>query len=253
MFRMEKAVRSSDVVVLVIDASEGPKMRDKKLASMIAEEEKGCIILVNKWDLQKDESTQRKYGEELNHSLPFLTHVPIVFCSAQSGYNIRKSIDTIDYVAKQVSTQMGTGVLNRVIEHAFEKVQPPMVKGKRLKIYYSTQFGNRPIRIKLFVNNPAIATDAYKRYLLKNLRAHFGLEGAPIVMIYSRRRQLEREDGSPQPVYGTPKPPPPEGTEPKKKREPREKRAPHPKRPSSGKPGNRAKRVKREKRGKKRS
>ena len=131
---------------------------------MIATKEKGCIILVNKWDLQKDESTQRKYGEELNISLPFLSHVPIVFCSAETGYNIRKSIETIDYVAKQVSTQMGTGVLNRVLENAFNKTQPPMVNGKRLKVYYATQLGTRPIRIKLFVNNPQLATPAWSEF-----------------------------------------------------------------------------------------
>ena len=194
MFRMEGSVEHSDVVILVIDATEGPKTRDKKLASLIAEKEKGCIILVNKWDLQEDEETQRKYGEDLGRSLPFLSHVPIVFCSAETGYNIRKTIETIDYVAKQVSTQIGTGVLNRVIENAFQRTQPPMVGGKRLRIYYSTQIGNRPVRIKLFVNNPKLAAAAYKKYLLKILRQKFGLEGAPIVMIYSARKSLGREE-----------------------------------------------------------
>ena len=195
MFRMEKSVEHADMVVLVIDAAEGPKSRDKKLAAMIAEKEKGCIILVNKWDLQKDESTQRKYGEDLGRSLPFLSHVPIVFCSAETGYNIRKSIEAIDYVSKQVSTQMGTGMLNRIIDNAFRKTQPPMVKGKRLKIFYCTQVGVRPIRIRLFVNSPSLATPAYKKYLIRILRSHFGLEGAPVVMIYNRRKQADQEEG----------------------------------------------------------
>ncbi|MFT7516167.1 MAG: GTP-binding protein, partial [Candidatus Omnitrophota bacterium] len=189
IFRTEKSIELSDVVVLVLDATEGPKGRDKRLASLIEAKEKGCIILVNKWDLADDtEITQRKYGEALGEELPFLRHVPIIFVSSQSGYNIRKSIEAIDYVASQVSQEVGTGVLNRIIEECVARNQPPMVKNKRLKIYYATQVDVRPVRIKLFVNNPVLVTENYRKYLVNKLRASFGLEGAPVILHFTRRR-----------------------------------------------------------------
>lgn len=189
IFRTEKSIDLSDVVVLVVDATEGPKGRDKRLAALVEEKEKGCIILVTKWDLVDDtEMTQRTYGKDLGIALPFLRHVPIIFASSETGYNIRKCIEAIDYVASQVSQEFGTGVLNRIIEECVVRNPPPLVKNKRLKIYYCTQIDTRPVRIKLFVNNPVLVTANYRKYLINKLRATFGLEGAPVVLHFTRRR-----------------------------------------------------------------
>lgn len=186
-FRAESTIRNADVVVLVLDAVKGPTAQDKKIAALIQEEQKGCVVLVNKWDLE--EQTQTQYGPQVYRTMPFVAYCPIVFASAKTGYNIRRSVDAIDHVAAQVRTDIPTGVLNRTISEAYEKVNPQAVKGARLKIYYSTQTGVAPIRIRLYVNNPKIAKPAYRSYLTKAIRKKFGLEGAPIVLNFSARKR----------------------------------------------------------------
>jgi len=185
-FRAEKSVPDADVVVLMLDAVQGPTSQDKKIAAMIQAQRKGCVILVNKWDLA-DATSQREYGPAVCRVMPFMAHCPIVFASATTGYNIRRSVETIDYVAAQVHAVLPTGVLNRTLLDACERVQPPSVKGKRLKIYYSTQVGTEPIRIRMFVNNPDWKRDAYTSYLIRTVRAKFGLEGAPVVLEFTAR------------------------------------------------------------------
>ncbi|MFL2859146.1 MAG: ribosome biogenesis GTPase Der [Pontiellaceae bacterium] len=181
--RSNKSIESSDVSVLIIDAETGPTSRDKKIAASIINAQKGCLLLVNKWDLAQEadeDITQTQYLPALRSSLPFLNFAPILFISAKSGYNIKRSIEAIDYVAAQTRTEISTGVLNRIIQKAIENLSPPMTKGKRLKIYYATQSGTNPIYFKIFVNNPDLARSNWVAYLKNQLRNAFGLEGAPI-------------------------------------------------------------------------
>jgi GTP-binding protein len=191
--RTEKAIDRSDIALLVLDAGEGPTVRDKKILSRIEASEAGCLVIVNKWDLA-EETTQRKYTDALRFELPYLGHVPILYGSALSGFNMKNMVEAIEEVARNISTTMSTGVLNRVLRDAFEKTPPPMVKGRRLKMFYATQVGVRPVRIKIFVNSPSLLTQAYKRYLERRLRETFGMEGAPLVLIFNRRRALEGRD-----------------------------------------------------------
>lgn len=194
--RAEESIDSADVVVLLMDASEGPKLQDKKLAAKIMEAKKGCVLMVNKWDLaeEADGVTQTQYEPALRKEMPFLGFAPLLFISAESGYNVKRSIDTIDYVAGQVETKLTTGVLNRVIQDAMAKNPPPIVKGRPLKVYYATQSGTKPIFIKLFVNNTLRATDTYKRYLINQLRKAFGLEGAPVELKLVPRPRPDLEE-----------------------------------------------------------
>jgi GTP-binding protein len=191
VIRTERSIDRADIAILVLDAEEGPKDKDKKLAAMIRDKETGCILMINKWDLAEGITTQTKYGKALSEQLSFLNFAPVMFASSKSGYNIRKTIEAIDYVASQVSRELSTGVLNRVIHDATQRVAPPMVKGSRLKIYYCTQVGTKPVRIKFFCNNPKNATSAYKAYIMNQLRSKFGLEGAPIVMHFVARPKVE--------------------------------------------------------------
>ena len=190
--RAGKAIEQADVVVMVMDATEGPKKQNKKIASMVIENNKGCIILVNKWDLAEGITTQRQYGKALREELPFLNFVPILFTSAKDGYNIRKTIEAVDYVAAQVRTHLTTGILNRVIQGAVEQLQPPVILNRRLRIYYATQVGTEPITIRFFVNTPKRITANYRAYLMRKLRDAFGLEGAPLVLQF-RARSPENE------------------------------------------------------------
>lgn len=193
--RAEESINSADVVILLLDASEGPTLQDKKLAARILEARKGCVLMVNKWDLTEGtEVTQTKYEPALRKEMQFLGFAPLLFISAESGYNIKRSIEVVDYVAAQVETQLTTGILNRVIQDAMAKTPPPIVKGRPLKVYYATQSGTKPIFIKLFVNNTLRATSTYKRYLISQIRKAFGLEGAPIKLKLIPRTRPDLEE-----------------------------------------------------------
>lgn len=194
--RAEESIENADVVVLLMDATEGPKLQDKKLAAKIMEANKGCILAVNKWDIAEESETvtQTKYEPALRKEMPFLDFAPLLFLSAKSGYNIRKSVELIDYISDQVQLKLSTGVLNRVLQDAVQKNPPPSVNGRPLKIYYATQAGVKPVRVKLFVNNTLRATSGYKRYLDHQIRAAFGLEGAPLELKFVPRPRPDLEE-----------------------------------------------------------
>lgn len=184
VMRARKSIEDADVVVLMLDAEKGPTEQDKKIAGLILEARKGCVMLVNKWDLAQGETrvSPREYEKALRKEMYFLPFVPVVFVSARSGLNVRKAIETIDYVAAQISTTLPTSTINRVLHDAVKRVAPPRVGGKRLKFYYATQVGTRPLRFRFFVNQPELNTPAYQAYLVSALRRAAGLEGAPVVI-----------------------------------------------------------------------
>ncbi len=186
VMRAQKSIEDADVVVLMLDAAQGPTEQDKKIAGLILEARKGCVLLVNKWDLATADTkvTQREYEKALRRDLYFLSYVPIVFVSAASGLNVRKAIETIDYVAAQISTTLPTSTLNKVLHDAVKRVAPPRTGGKRLKFYYATQTGVRPVRFRFFVNQPELCVPSYQAYLISALRAAAGFEGAPLVVEY---------------------------------------------------------------------
>lgn len=190
LMRAEKSIERADVVVLMLDAVQGPTAMDKSIASRIIEERRGIVLAINKWDQAKDtEVTQRAYTKAISKAVPFLGFAPLVYVSALDGLNIRKSVEVIDHVAAQVDFQMGTGLLNRVLRDAFDRTQPVLRAGRRLKLYYATQVGTRPLRIRLFVNDPGLLNEAYRSYLTRVLRETFGLEGAPIVLQFRGKSQ----------------------------------------------------------------
>jgi GTP-binding protein len=181
LMRADKSIEEADVVLLVMDATEGPTAQDKKIAAKILEHHKGCILMISKWDLA-EEVTQRAYEKALREVLPFLAFAPVIFSSSKSGFNIRRTIELIDHVGGQISSKLPTAMLNRVLHDAVKRVQPPMVAGKRMKFYYATQVGTRPVRLRMFVNEPERCTTAYRLFLSNQLRQACGLEGAPLVM-----------------------------------------------------------------------
>ena len=189
-FRAEASIARADVVVHVLDAAAGPTAQDKKIAGLIALHRKGAVLLVTKWDLAQ--TTQTQYEPALREALPFARNCPVVFASSSSGYNIRRSVDAIDHVAIQVSRWLPTGVLNRALLDAVERIQAPSRKGRTLRIFYSTQVGVEPVRIRLFVNDPKIVTAPYRDYLVRRLREKFGFEGAPVELDFRARPRRSR-------------------------------------------------------------
>lgn len=192
LMRAEKSIERADVVVMMMDAAQGPTAMDKTIAAKVIDKRKGIVMAVSKWDLAEAGGvTQRAYTKALSEAVPFLGFAPIVYLSAQSGFNIRKSIEVIDHVAAQVNHTLGTGLLNRVLQEAFERVQPPVSGNRRLKLYYATQVGTRPVRIRLFVNEPRLAAPAYKTYIIRVLRETFGLDGAPLILQFKGKDKRE--------------------------------------------------------------
>ena len=204
LFRSEDAINEADVVLLVMDPVMGPTMQDKRIAGKILDANKACVILMNKWDLAQEEGiTETKAVPALRTMMPFLSFAPVVFCSNKSGYNIRRTVDAIDRAAASASERIPTGMLNNVITKATKKTLSPMIKGKRLKIYYGLQVSTNPQTIRLFVNDPKLVTPAYLSYLDKQIRARFGLEGAPLRIFLKAR---SRNTGAPKAAVSAPTP-----------------------------------------------
>ena len=195
LFRSEKAIEEADVVLLTMESELGPTRQDMRIAGKIIDAQKACVILMNKWDLALEKGmTESEATAVIRKMMPFLSYAPVVYCSAKSGYNIRRTVDAIDAVASSVRTEMPTGILNRTIEVAAKKTLSPMRNGKRLKVYYALQVGMDPLTIRLFVNDPKLVVPAYKSYLEKAIRARFGLEGAPLRMFMKARSRKSVAD-----------------------------------------------------------
>ncbi len=205
-FRAEKTVTTADICLLVIDAAIGPTVQDKHIASLIQQHNKGCILVVNKWDLaMAQELTQTQYEPALRKALQFMSWCPIVFISAKEGYNVRRSVDTIDLVAGNLNTKLPTGILNRTLETAAARVTPPSAYGKQFRFYYAVQTGTAPIALRLFCNDPRIIKKQYTDYLIRTLRENFDLDGAPVQIFYRARTRPERPGKSPD-APQTPRP-----------------------------------------------
>lgn len=188
LFRSERAIGEADVVVLVLDAKTGPTMQDKRIAGKVLEANRACVVLCHKWDVaQEDGITETKALPALRLMMPFLNFAPVVFCSSRTGYNVRRTVEAIDRAAASASERLPTGMLNRVLTTASKKTLAPMVKGRRLKIYYGLQVSTNPQTIRLFVNDPKLVTPAYLSFIEKNIRARFGLEGAPLRIFLKAR------------------------------------------------------------------
>lgn len=184
--RAKESIDSADVVALVIDATTGPTAYDKTIAAHILARKKGCMIIVNKWDLTPTAS-QKSCNAALYQALPFMDFVPVVCVSAATGFNTGKIIETINYVAEQNREKIATGILNRELEIAGARFQAPLVRGKRLKIFYATQTAVQPVTFLIFVNDPARLAKNYEKYLEGSIRKSFGFEGAPIVFQFRKR------------------------------------------------------------------
>jgi len=195
--RTRESINSADVVALVLDATRGPTAYDKTIAAHVLENNKCCVLIVNKWDLVPAGS-QQSCRAALYRAMPFMDFVPVVCASAATGFNIRRIIETVNDVAAQNRKKIATGILNRGLEIATARFQSPFVHGGRLKIFYATQTAIQPITFLLFVNDPVKLSLTYEKYLKGALRKAFGFEGAPIVFKYKKRSQKSETGGQNQ-------------------------------------------------------
>lgn len=182
--RALRAVDRSDVAVLVLDGLDGVTEQDKKIAGYIHEAGKGCIIVVNKWDLvPKDSKTSLKYTDDIRCELAFMQYAPILYESALTHQRIDRLADLVKYVSEQQHMRVSTSVLNELLEDAQLTNPPPAKGGRPLKIYYMTQASVQPPTFVLFVNDPQLLHFSYTRYLENRLRETFGFEGTPLRLI----------------------------------------------------------------------
>lgn len=191
--RSLRAVDRSDVVLMLLDASEGVTEQDKKIAGYAHESGKGIIIVVNKWDLvEKDEKTMNRFEKDIREELGFMQYAPTLFISAKTGQRVNRLLELVDFVAEQNSTRITTATINTLVREWIHLNPPPTDKGRRLKILYITQVGVKPPTFVCFVNDPELMHFSYKRYLENQLRKSFGFEGSPIHLVV-RQKDEEKE------------------------------------------------------------
>lgn len=186
--RTVSAVERADVVVVVIDATEGVTEQDAKIAGIAHERGKGIIVAVNKWDLvEKNDKTMNEYTKKLKEVLSFMPYAEFLFISAESGQRLHKLFDLIDVVIQFHCLRVATGVLNDILAEAIAMQQPPSDKGRRLKIFYMTEVSVKPPTFILFVNSKKLMHYSYTRYIENKLREAFGFTGTPLRFIIRER------------------------------------------------------------------
>ncbi len=190
--RTEGAIRRADVCLLILDSFEGFTTQEMRIASDIEAMGKSCIILFNKWDLVKDLRMEHA-ARGVRESVPFLAHCPTVFMSALNNRNVGKVLPIIREVYAARRQRIGTGVLNKFIGRCLQKCHPPMIQGRRLRIYYLSQTSTNPPRFVLFVNKPELMLATYKKYLINSLRDTFSFPGAPLFFDLRGKGKTTRE------------------------------------------------------------
>ncbi|UFP96362.1 ribosome biogenesis GTPase Der [Gloeobacter morelensis] len=191
--RAIRAIRRADVVVLVVDATEGIHDQERNLAAKIASAGRACVLVVNKWDaIEKDTYTMNHYRDEVRRELDFVEWAPVVFTSALTGQRVEKIFDAIDAAAGQHQRRVSTSVLNEALQDALLWRSPPASRqGRQGKVYYATQIATNPPTFVLFVNDTKLFKEGYRRYLEGQFRGSLGFEGSPVRFIF--RGKPERE------------------------------------------------------------
>lgn len=192
IIRTVTAVERADVVLVVIDATEGVTEQDAKITGIAHERGKGIVIVVNKWDaIEKNDRTMREYEQEIRRILSFVPYAEIMYVSAQTGQRLQQIYDRIDMVIENQTMRIATGVLNEIIMEAVAMQQPPSDKGKRLKLYYATQVAVKPPTFVLFVNDRELMHFSYTRYLENKIREAFGFRGTSLKFFVRERKGKE--------------------------------------------------------------
>ena len=207
--RTKDAIARCDIAVLVIDALNGITEQDKKIADVIVEQRRACIVVVNKWDLVADDvrkaredeiearrsknrdrddrqkrlTTLAEFGQWVQERLFFLDYAPVIFTSAKDGFQLDRLLEAVRYVSSQLKQKVPTAILNRTLNDAIERRQPVSDQGHRLKFYYATQVRQAPPTFLLFVNRDELFSAAYLKYLTGEMRTAFGYEGCPILLV----------------------------------------------------------------------
>ena len=193
IIRTVTAVERADVVLVVIDATEGVTEQDAKIAGIAHERGKGVIVVVNKWDaIEKNDRTIYEYTKQIKNTLSYMPYAEYIFISAATGLRVNKLYELIDMVRENQNLRVATGVLNEILSEAVALQQPPSDKGKRLKIYYMTQVSVKPPTFVVFVNDKELMHFSYTRYLENKVREAFGFRGTSLKFIIRERKEKDK-------------------------------------------------------------
>ena len=192
VLRSIAAIKRCDVALMLIDAQDGVTEQDTKIAGLIHEEGKACVVVVNKWDaIEKETNTMEQYRKQVLEDLKFMDYAPVLFVSAMTGQRVHTVLDMVSQAYAQYTKRVPTGVLNDVLADAQASLQPPATNGRRLKIYYGTQQHVAPPTFILFVNDEELMHFAYQRYLENFLRKTFDFTGTPIRLVLRAKHKEE--------------------------------------------------------------
>ena len=193
--RSFKAIERSDVCVLVIDALDGVTEQDQRLAGRIEEDGRACVVVVNKWDaIEKDSHTMPAMERELRAKLYFLDWAPMLFTSALSGQRVQAIFPLALLAVEQHRRRVTTSVVNEVLKEALSWRTPPSSRGGRQgRLYYGTQVSVRPPSFTLFVNDPKLFGDTYRRYVERQIREGLGFEGTPLRLFWRGKQERDAE------------------------------------------------------------
>jgi GTP-binding protein len=199
VMRAERSIRRAALCVLIIDLTTGVTAQDKRIAGLIQKARKGSIVVLNKWDLIKPRHGQKQamieLVEETRRRTFFLDYAPVLIASARTGENIERLFDLIRKIRRAAEKRIGTGVLNRALRAAFAANPPPMIGGRRLKLFYATQTSGstgrplQPPEFVLFVNEPRLLNETYRRYLEARIREEQPYPGLPVILTCRPRSQ----------------------------------------------------------------
>jgi GTP-binding protein len=197
--RTDDAIDRADVCLLVLDAFEGFTTQEKRIAAEIEAKGKSCILLFNKWDLIENLRMEHAL-RGVREAAPFLAHCPALFTEALTKRNLDKIFPLVQEAYKQRFLRLTTGVLNKFIESCLQKYHPPLIWGKRLRIYYLTQAEINPPKFVLFVNQPQLMTETYKKFLINQLRDSFPFTGCPLLFELRGKRAAMQQSLPDKPI-----------------------------------------------------
>jgi len=201
--RAERSIRRADLCVLIVDLTMGVTAQDKRIAGLIQKARRAAIVVLNKWDLIKPKRNEKqamaRLVDETRARIFFLDHAPISVMSALTGEYIDKLFTLMEHVRRAAQQHIGTGVLNRLLRAAFTANPPPMVSGRRLKLFYAAQTSGKrdrqlqPPEFVLFVNDPRLFREAYRRYLEARIRKAQPYPGLPLILTLRPRNETREK------------------------------------------------------------
>lgn len=198
--RTERAIERADICLLMLDSTQGMTTQEKKIANMIEDAGKGCIILFNKWDLVKGFRMEHCL-RDIEEQVQFLKHCPKLFMSVKEGRNINKIFDLVKDVDAESRKRITTHQLNTFVARALQLNHPPLITGKRLRIYYMAQVDIHPPKFILFVNHARLMTDTYKKYIYNQFRKTYNFTGVPINIHLKDKEKVKSKKSAGGPVH----------------------------------------------------